>query len=70
MCGTQTGQGTYYETGLGACGITNTDSDFIVAVSYLLFDAYPGSNDNSNDDPVCGKKITASCTFSPLFLFH
>jgi hypothetical protein len=27
--------------GLGACGITNKDSDFIVAVSWRLFDNYP-----------------------------
>ena len=32
---------TYYTTGLGACGITNTDSDYIVAVSHDLFDNYP-----------------------------
>ena len=27
--------------GLGACGVTNKDTDHIAAVSYLLFDAYP-----------------------------
>ena len=27
--------------GLGACGITNTDSDPIVAVGYQTFDSYP-----------------------------
>ena len=32
---------TWYETGLGACGITNSDSDLIVAVGHGLFDAYP-----------------------------
>ena len=41
MIGTQSGQATYYETGLGACGITNTDSQYICAVSELLFDVYP-----------------------------
>ncbi|KAG6845776.1 hypothetical protein H0H87_003830 [Tephrocybe sp. NHM501043] len=41
MVGTQTGQGTFYTTGLGACGITNTDSDAIAAVSHLLFDSFP-----------------------------
>lgn len=33
--------GTYYATSLGACGVTNTDSDYIVAVSHLLFDTHP-----------------------------
>jgi hypothetical protein len=27
--------------GLGACGITNKDTDFIAAVSHLLFDVFP-----------------------------
>jgi hypothetical protein len=34
-------EGTYYGTGLGACGITNNDNQPIVAVSHLLFDNYP-----------------------------
>jgi len=33
--------GTWYDPGLGACGITNTDSDYIAAVSHSLFDTYP-----------------------------
>ncbi|KZS96138.1 hypothetical protein SISNIDRAFT_451833 [Sistotremastrum niveocremeum HHB9708] len=61
MTGQQTGQGTFYETGLGSCGITNTDSDHIVAVSMLLYDTYPGyTNVNPNNNPVCGRKIRAS----------
>lgn len=60
MTGTQGGQGTYYSTGLGACGITNTDNQRIVAVSHLLYDSYPGYSDvNPNSNPVCGKQITA-----------
>ncbi|OCH95800.1 hypothetical protein OBBRIDRAFT_720074 [Obba rivulosa] len=52
--------GTFYATGLGACGITNTDSDFIIAVSHLLFDAFPGYDGvNPNLNPVCNKKIQA-----------
>ncbi|KZT69915.1 hypothetical protein DAEQUDRAFT_668682, partial [Daedalea quercina L-15889] len=52
---------TYYETGLGACGIDNTDTDYIVAVSEDLFDNYPGyTGSNPNDNPVCNKQITAS----------
>jgi len=58
--GTQTGQGTFYGTGLGACGITNKDTDYIAAVSHLLFDAFPGYNGaNPNSNPLCNKKVTA-----------
>ncbi|EIM80538.1 barwin-like endoglucanase [Stereum hirsutum FP-91666 SS1] len=46
--------------GLGACGITNVDSDKIVAVSEKLFDTYPGATNNPNANPICGKKIKAS----------
>jgi len=61
LTGTQSGQGTFYETGLGACGITNNDSDYIAAVSQLLFDSFPDYNGvNPNDNPVCNKKVTAS----------
>ncbi|KAF9229362.1 hypothetical protein BS17DRAFT_771340 [Gyrodon lividus] len=61
MIGTQAGQGTYYATGLGACGITNNDGQPIAAVSHLLFDAYPGYDGvNPNDNPVCGKWVTAT----------
>lgn len=52
------GDGTYYSTGLGACGITNTDTDYICAISHELYDEYtPGSN--PNDNTLCGKKIKA-----------
>jgi hypothetical protein len=61
MSGVQTGQGTFYDAGLGACGITNKDSDFIVAVSWRLFDNYPGYNKvNPNSNPICGKRIRAT----------
>lgn len=58
MTGTQIGQGTYYSTGLGACGIVNTDADYIAAVSHLLFDTFPGYNGvNPNSNPICGRKV-------------
>lgn len=61
LVGTQTGQGTFYATGLGACGITNTDSDHIAAVSHLLFDNFPGYNGvNPNSNPMCGRSVTAT----------
>jgi hypothetical protein len=47
---------TFYETGLGACGITNTDSDFIAAVAESMFDGFPGATDNPNNNPICNKK--------------
>lgn len=56
--GPYTGDLTYYAPGLGACGVTSSDSDKIVAVSHLVFDAVSvGSNPNNN--PLCGKKIRA-----------
>ncbi|KAJ9602384.1 hypothetical protein H2200_013239 [Cladophialophora chaetospira] len=56
--GPYTGDLTYYAPGLGACGVTSHDSDKIVAISHLVFDAVSeGSNPNAN--PLCGKKIRA-----------
>jgi len=61
MTGTQTGDGTFYATGLGACGITNKDTDHIAAVSHLLFDTYPGyKGGNPNNNPICGRKVIAT----------
>ncbi|KAL1296914.1 hypothetical protein AAFC00_004525 [Neodothiora populina] len=53
-----TGDLTYYDTGLGSCGITSSDKDNIVAVSHIIFDAAStGSNPNAN--PLCGLMIRA-----------
>lgn len=61
LAGVHTGQATYFDVGLGACGNTATNSDYIAAVSYLLYETYPGSNpDNSNDNPICGKQLIVS----------
>jgi len=58
MFGLQLGQGTFYSTGLGACGITNNDSQYIAAVSYLLFDNFPGyGGGDPNANPICGRKV-------------
>ena len=47
---------TYYDPGLGACGVTSANGDKIVAVSHIIFDAVQtGSNPNAN--PLCGKKV-------------
>jgi hypothetical protein len=53
-----TGDLTYYEPGLGACGVTSTSSQNIVAVAHSLFDAAQSGSD-PNQNPLCGKKIRA-----------
>ncbi|KAL0933645.1 uncharacterized protein CTRU02_210444 [Colletotrichum truncatum] len=53
---THTGDLTYYDVGLGACGKTNSNDDFIVSVSHYLWDdVQEGGNPNTN--LLCGKKI-------------
>lgn len=56
--GDYSGQGTYYTPGVGACGDTSVDTDYICALSYELFDQYT-PNGNPNENTLCGKKITA-----------
>lgn len=48
---------TYYQTGLGACGCTSGQSDAIVAVSESLFDQYTIAG-NPNLNPLCGKQVS------------
>ncbi|KAI0665519.1 RlpA-like double-psi beta-barrel-protein domain-containing protein-containing protein [Trametes maxima] len=55
-----TGDATFYEAGLGSCGIFNTDADFIVAVDPSTFDTFPGAGANPNANPICGKALTAT----------
>ncbi|KAI7265602.1 hypothetical protein KC345_g8436 [Hortaea werneckii] len=60
---TFTGDLTYYQPGLGACGVTSEENDFIVALSHLLFDAAGSSTDaggNSNENPLCGRMLRAT----------
>ncbi|KAF8885600.1 RlpA-like double-psi beta-barrel-protein domain-containing protein-containing protein, partial [Infundibulicybe gibba] len=53
--------GTFYYTGLGACGKVNTNTDMIAALSYKLFDTlYPGHTGNPNFNPICGKRLRAT----------
>lgn len=47
---------TWYDVGLGACGETSVDGDKIVAISHVIFDAYSTGNPNTN--PLCGKYVT------------
>lgn len=48
-----TGRMTYYDPGLGACGIFSTAGEAIVALGHDLWTAA-----NPNNDPLCGKTIT------------
>ncbi|KAJ3837462.1 plant expansin [Lentinula raphanica] len=52
------GDATYYEPGLGACGETNAPGDSIVAIAAPTFDKYPGATSNPNNNPICNKPIT------------
>lgn len=53
------GDFTHYATGLGACGITHSESDYVVALSTMLFD--PSTpNGNPNHNTLCGRQIKAS----------
>lgn len=45
--GSESGQGTYYEVGLGSCGKTNTNSQMVAALSGAIMKS-----------SYCGKSIT------------
>lgn len=51
--GSYSGDGTYYQPGLGSCGWTNSDSDMIVAVNHIQM----ANGANSNHNPNCGRTI-------------
>ncbi|KAF2847093.1 hypothetical protein T440DRAFT_457325 [Plenodomus tracheiphilus IPT5] len=55
---TYTGDLTYYDPGLGACGIDSGDSEPVVAISHYTFDAAQTGSD-PNQNPLCGRKIRA-----------
>lgn len=48
---------TYYDPGLGACGINSGAGELVVAMPHGLFDAKT-PNGNPNKNPLCGKKLT------------
>ncbi|ORY91061.1 RlpA-like double-psi beta-barrel-protein domain-containing protein-containing protein, partial [Syncephalastrum racemosum] len=50
------GDGTWYNPGLGSCGVTNSESDLIAALNYV--DMKNGANPNNN--PNCGRKINVT----------
>ncbi|KAF8458908.1 RlpA-like double-psi beta-barrel-protein domain-containing protein-containing protein, partial [Terfezia claveryi] len=49
------GEATYFDPGMGSCGITSGPSDMIAAISYQVMD--PKNPGNPNNNPLCGKKI-------------
>jgi expansin (peptidoglycan-binding protein) len=54
---TRSGDATWYNTGLGACGVTNDDSQKIAALAIPDFDPFtPDGNPNHNT--LCGKTAT------------
>jgi hypothetical protein len=53
-----TGDLTWYDVGLGACGITSTPDQAIVAISQDIFDSPQYKTANPNLNPLCGKTVT------------
>ncbi|PIL27165.1 hypothetical protein GSI_10307 [Ganoderma sinense ZZ0214-1] len=48
---------TYYNPGLGSCGISSSDSQLVVAVDAQTIQAFPGAGSNPNLNPMCGRKL-------------
>jgi hypothetical protein len=57
--GNHTGELTYYEPALGACGLTSTGQQHVLAIGQDTFDAAP-NNGNPNGCPLCGMHIRIS----------
>lgn len=54
--GPYTGDLTYYDPGLGSCGVSSKSSEKICAVSHVVFDA-ASTSENPNENPLCGLKL-------------
>jgi len=54
-----TGQATYYDVGLGSCGIESVSTDLVVAVSQVLYDQY-ATDGNPNHNSLCNRKARAT----------
>ncbi|KAH0613258.1 uncharacterized protein H6S33_009638 [Morchella sextelata] len=55
--GMYAGEMTYYTPGLGSCGITSGESDYIVAPSHLYMLESYSSGLNPNKNPKCGQQV-------------
>lgn len=54
---TFTGELTYYDVGLGACGRQNGNGEMVAAASMLLYDGFNGyTGSDPNQNPICGKQ--------------
>lgn len=54
---TTSGSMTYYSPAQGSCGVTNTDTDLVVAVASSVYGTYA----NPNASPACGQTATITC---------
>ncbi|TFK78656.1 hypothetical protein K466DRAFT_668368 [Polyporus arcularius HHB13444] len=54
------GDATFYTAGVGSCGFTNTDADFIVAVDVATITSFPGAGANPNANPMCGRQLVVT----------
>ncbi|KAI9225850.1 MAG: riboflavin-aldehyde forming enzyme, partial [Piptocephalis tieghemiana] len=55
----QSGQGTYYDVGLGSCGQTNSNSDMVAAMNAPQYDGGAGLTRRAGSSS-CGKKLCVS----------
>ncbi|CAG8652610.1 9169_t:CDS:1 [Funneliformis mosseae] len=53
-----TGDATFFDTGLGACGRVSNNGELIFALPSVMFDPSPGGNPNNN--PNCGRLATVT----------
>ncbi|EGX44715.1 hypothetical protein TWF173_009976 [Orbilia oligospora] len=61
--GSYSGKATFYDAGLGSCGETHSNSDFICALSKATMALTGGPNPNLN--PMCGTKIRVMSPSNP-----
>ncbi|KAJ1930115.1 hypothetical protein IWQ60_000589 [Tieghemiomyces parasiticus] len=54
--GSHTGQGTFYNAGMGSCGWTSSDSELIGALSFPDM----GQSANPNNNPNCGRMVSVT----------
>ncbi|KAF9209502.1 hypothetical protein BGZ59_010083 [Podila verticillata] len=55
-----TGDATFDNFGLEACGAYSSGSDYVVRVAAPTFDSYPGAGSNPNQNPICFKHINVN----------
>ncbi|KAJ7454183.1 hypothetical protein FB451DRAFT_662237 [Mycena latifolia] len=64
-----TGDMTWYGQSLGACGDVYDDKSFTAAVSHFMYDAWPGSSDAQNRNPICGPFVPGRTALAMTGLF-